>query len=410
MRSDPTDDKRALAPTAAVASPASDAAPRRFTVSLSQRTLWLAAGVALVALVAVIVLTRALGAVLLIFLAITLAEAVRPLVARLERIRVPRPLGALLIYLVVAALLFGLGWLLFTPLVAQINELVSNLPTYLAQAQQWANDAQQALAANDPLRALVNALAAQLTVSLQAALPALLQFPLTLLSGVFGGLLSVVIVITMSIFWLMSAGKLRDFALSLASDRARTGGALLFTDLGRTLGGWVRGTLVAMLLIGLLTALGLALLGVPYALLLGILAGLLELIPYLGPWISGTVAVVVTLLTVDPLKAVQVVVLFIIIQEVEGNLVQPFVMSWAVHVDPLLVLIAITVGAEALGLVGAVIAVPVAGMAQVITQRVIAPSIRRVTAERDSAPDTVTSASPPPASSPASASAEPPAG
>ncbi|HEY7092007.1 MAG TPA: AI-2E family transporter, partial [Ktedonobacterales bacterium] len=208
MRSDPTDERPALAPTAAVASPASDTPSRRLTVSLSQRTLWLAAGVALVALVAVIALTRALGAVLLIFLAITLAEAVRPLVARLERIRIPRPLGALLIYLVVAGLVFGLGWLLFTPLAAQINELISNLPTYLAQAQQWANDAQQALAANDPLRALVNALAAQLTVSLQAALPALLQFPLTLLSGVFGGLLSVVIVITMSIFWLMSAGKL----------------------------------------------------------------------------------------------------------------------------------------------------------------------------------------------------------
>src|SRR5690348_1318720 len=102
MRSDPTDERPALAPTAAVASPASDATSRRLTVSLSQRTLWLAAGVALVALVAVIVLTRALGAVLLILLAITLAEAVRPLVARLERIRVPRPLGALLIYLVVA--------------------------------------------------------------------------------------------------------------------------------------------------------------------------------------------------------------------------------------------------------------------------------------------------------------------
>jgi predicted PurR-regulated permease PerM len=362
-----------------------------------------------VALVAVIVLTRALGAVLLIFLAITLAEAVRPLVAGLERIRVPRPLGALLIYLVVAALLFGLGWLLFTPLAAQINELIGHLPEYFAEAQQWANDAQQALAANDPLRALVDGLAAQLTVSLQAALPALLQFPLTLLSGIFGGLLSVVIVVTMSIFWLMSAGKLREFALSLASDRARAGGALLFTDLGRTLGGWVRGTLVAMLLIGLLTALGLWLLGVPYALLLGILAGLLELIPYLGPWISGAVAALVALVAVDPLKAIQVVVLFIIIQEIEGNLVQPFVMSWAVHIDPLLVLIAIVVGAEALGLVGAVIAVPVAGMAQVITQRVIAPSIRRVTAEREVTSDVVAPASTGPVSSPAAMPAEPPA-
>jgi predicted PurR-regulated permease PerM len=165
-----------------------------------------------------------------------------------------------------------------------------------------------------------------------------------------------------------------------------------------------------MLLIGLLTSLGLALLGVPYALLLGIFAGLLELIPYLGPWISGAVAVVVTLLTVDPLKALQVVILFIIIQEVEGNLVQPFVMSWAVHIDPLLVLIAITIGAEALGLIGAVIAVPVAGMAQVITQRVIAPAIRRTTSERTSAAPPMpvdTSVPIPPSAAPANV--EPPA-
>jgi predicted PurR-regulated permease PerM len=134
-----------------------------------------------------------------------------------------------------------------------------------------------------------------------------------------------------------------------------------------------------MLLIGALTGLGLGLLGVPHALLLGIVAGLLELIPYLGPWISGAVSVLVALVAVDPFKALQVIILFIIIQEIEGNLVQPLVMSWAVHIDPLLVLIAIVVGAEALGLVGAVIAVPVAGMAQVVTQRLIAPAIRRAT-------------------------------
>src|SRR5678816_2448847 len=131
MGSNPSDGRPALTPSAAVASPASDAPSRRLTISISQRTLWLAAGVALVALVVILALARALGAVLLILLAITLAEAIRPLVARLERIRLPRPVGALLIYLVVAGLLFGIGWLLFTPLAEQINELASNLPQYL---------------------------------------------------------------------------------------------------------------------------------------------------------------------------------------------------------------------------------------------------------------------------------------
>jgi len=367
----------------------SDTAARRLIVSISQRTLWLAAGVALAALAAVLVLRHAVGAVLLLFLAITLSEAIRPLVAQLERIRVPRPVGALLIYLALLALLVGIGWLLFDPLATQANELANQAPTYLAQAQTWIKDAQQALLANDPLSEALNALAGQALASLQSSVPTLLQFPFTLVSGVFGVLLSIVLIVTLSVFWLISADKLREFVLALAPERTRVGGALLFSELGRTLGGWVRGTLVAMLLIGAFTALGLALLGVPYALLLGILAGLLEIIPYLGPWISGSVAVVVALVAVDPFKALQVAALFLIVQLAEGNLVQPLVMSWAVRVDPLLVLIAITLGVQVLGLVGALIAVPVAGMAQVITLRVIAPAIRRARPAKSVAPPAV---------------------
>jgi predicted PurR-regulated permease PerM len=383
MCANPPDDRPTPTPAVAVAPPPGGVPPRRLTISISQRTLWLAAGVALVALAAILALTHALGAVLLLFLAITLSEAIRPLVAQLERIRVPRPVGALLIYLALLALLGGIGLLLFNPLVTQASDLANRAPTYLAQVQTWIKDAQQALLANDPLSQALSALAGQALASLQAAVPALLQFPFTLVSGVFGVLLSIVLIGTISVFWLMSADKLRDFALDLAPERGRAAGVLLFSDLGRTLGGWVRGTLVAMLLIGAFTALGLALLGVPYALLLGILAGLLEIIPYLGPWISGSVAVLVALVAVDPFKALQVVALFLIVQLAEGNLVQPLVMSWAVRVDPLLVLIAITLGVQVLGLVGALIAVPVAGMAQVITLRVIAPAIRRATAESE---------------------------
>src|SRR4051812_40987384 len=140
MRSDPLDERSASIPPVAVAPSPAEAPTRRLTIAISQRTLWLAAGVALAALAVALVLTHALGAVLLIFLAITLSEAIRPLVAQLERVRVPRPAGALLVYLALLALLVGVGWLLFTPLVTQASALTSNLPTYLAQAQQWAQD------------------------------------------------------------------------------------------------------------------------------------------------------------------------------------------------------------------------------------------------------------------------------
>jgi len=377
MRSDPSLETPAST-RVVVASPSDNRRSRRLTVSISQRTLWVAAGVALVAVGAVLVLTHALGAVLLVFFAIILAEAIRPLVAPLERLRVPRPLAALAIYLALVLIAIAIGWLLFNPIMSQANDLANQAPTYLEQAQAWFEDMQRALLANDTLSQALSALGSEAVASLQSLAPALLQFPLTLVSGVFGILLSIVLIVTMSVFWLMSADKLRAFALDLIPEHARPGGALLFSDLGRTLGGWVRGTLVAMLLIGVFTALGLALLGVPYALLLGLLAGLLELIPYLGPWISGAVAVLVALVAVDPIKALEVVGLFFIVQLAEGNLIQPLVMSWAVRIDPLLVLVAVTLGAQVLGVVGALLAVPIAGVAQVITLRVVAPAIRHV--------------------------------
>jgi predicted PurR-regulated permease PerM len=337
-----------------------------------------AAGVALVAVAAILVLTHALGAVLLVFFAIILAEAIRPLVAQFERLHLPRPLGALVVYLALLVISTGIGWLLFNPIVSQASELTDQAPTYLAQAQAWFEDMQRALLANDALSQGLTALGSEALASLQSVAPALLQFPLTLVSGVFGVLLSIVLIVTMSVFWLLSADKLRAFALDLLPAQAQAQGALLFSDLGRTLGGWVRGTLVAMLLIGAFTALGLALLGVPYALLLGLLAGLLEFIPFLGPWISGAVAVLVALVAVDPIKALEVVGLFFAIQLAEGNLIQPLVMSWAVRIDPLLVLVAVTLGAQVLGVVGVLLAVPIAGLAQVITVRVVAPAIRHV--------------------------------
>jgi hypothetical protein len=113
MRSAPSSERAVSAP--AVVSPPDVAVSRRLTVSFSQRTLWMAAGVALVAVAAILVLTHALGAVLLIFFAIILAEAIRPLVAQLERLRVPRPLGALVVYLALALIAIGIGWLLFNP-------------------------------------------------------------------------------------------------------------------------------------------------------------------------------------------------------------------------------------------------------------------------------------------------------
>jgi len=134
--------------------------------------------------------------------------------------------------------------------------------------------------------------------------------------------------------------------------------------IGQAFGGYVSGTLVAMLLIGSFTGVGLALLGVPYGLLLSILAGLTELLPYLGPWISGTVSVLVALITVDPFKALQVILLFLLIQQIEGNVV----------------IVVVLIGIDLLGIIGAILAAPVAAAIQILIVEVLAPAIRRALA------------------------------
>jgi hypothetical protein len=119
--------------------------------------------------------------------------------------------------------------------------------------------------------------------------------------------------------------------------------------------------------------------------LLGVIAGLTEVLPIVGPWISGSVAVLVALATHGLLKGVEVVALFVVIQTIEGNTLVPYVMYRTTALNPLTVLLAVLAGGTLLGLVGAVLAVPVAVVLEVLVLRVLAPTARHAS-QRASAP------------------------
>lgn len=356
-----------------------------FSITIAPHTIWYAAGAVIVLAVLWLLVTKALAALLIFFVAIIIGEAARPIVLQLEKRRVPRPLGVLLVLLIVAAVLALLFWILLAPLVAEVGALSANAPTYTTKLQEWISGWTSALQANKLFGGFFSNIASQVFNSLQGMIPSLISVPFTLLSGAFGALLSLVVTVTLTVFWLSSSARLKPFLIGLFPERLQPRVDDIFADMGRSLGGYVRGVLIAMLLIGVFTGAGLGILGVPYALLLGVLAGLTEAIPYLGPWLSGAISVIVALVTVDPLKALEVAVLFLLVQQLEGNLVQPLVMSRSVHLDPLLVLIAILIGSELLGLMGAVLAVPFAALLQSVVTHAIAPAIRAA-AGRDEPP------------------------
>jgi predicted PurR-regulated permease PerM len=364
------------------AAPGADpSARRRFSITITPRTLLLAAAIGVAILVGIVLITQALGTLLALLLAIIIGEAIRPLVARLHRYRIPSALAILLIYLVGAVIAGLLIWLLLNPLVSQVNTLTTNLPVYLDHLQQQTTELERQLRAQSALADLVDTLSHGLATLAQQFVPRLLAAPVGLLTGAFSLLFNGVIVLTMTLFWLLATAALKPFAVGLFPPSSQEHVAEIFTEIGRAFGGYIRGTLIAMLLIGGLTGTGLALLGVPFALLLGILAGFTELLPYLGPWISGTVSVLVALITVDPGKALQVIVLFILIQNIEGNVIEPLVMSRAVKINPLAVIVAVLIGIDLLGIIGAILAVPVAAALQTLIVRVLAPAIRRSSAE-----------------------------
>ncbi|GEM_PF-379712 len=370
----------ASAMAASTATPATTAArsSRRIIISVTPRTIWLALALLIFGVILLVVLSKVISALILVFIALILAEGIRPLVNWLyRRAHIPRPIGVLLIYLVAALVIGFLTSLLIDPVAKQIAQFATDMPTYIDHAQRFLTQIEKDLAANPGLQNFLKTVVDNVGPLIGQTLLRLITLPLNAAGGIFGSFFSVVVIITLALFWLSTTQALKPFVLDLFPETIRGQADSIIREMSQGLGGYLIGTLIDMFIIGILTGVGLAIIGVPYALLLGILAGLTEMIPYLGPWISGSVAVVVTLISSDLPKALVVIIFFMLLQQLEGNTITPLVMSRAVHVNPFTVLVAVIIGAQLLGIVGAVLAVPAAALIQITIVRVLAPLARR---------------------------------
>jgi predicted PurR-regulated permease PerM len=356
--------------------PAEISSVRGWLVSVTPRTIWTTLAIVGGAVLTFLVLSKAIDAILLLFVAIVLAEGIRPLVDALENVRLPRPLAVLLIYLAGLGIAGGLVWLLLQPVLSEAAAFANALPGYAAELQQLTSQVQQTIANTPSLSHALDTIESQAANQLGSIVTALVSLPFTFL-GIF---LSVILILTLAFFWLTATAKLLPFVVGLLPVDQEAYARATVHELSVRLGGYTRGIVVNMGVIGLLTGLGLFALGVPYALLLGLAAGLIELIPFLGPWISGSIALTVALLASGPLKGVEVIAVFVAIQQLEANTLVPLVMSRTARLNPLTVLVALVIGEALLGIVGAILAVPAAVVVQVLVVRVIAPLARTASA------------------------------
>jgi putative heme transporter len=347
------------------------------SVTITQRSLWLAAALVVAILALILLVGQALGTVILLLLAIIIGEALRPVVEQLKRHHIPSPLAILMIYAVALTAAGLLIWLLLRPVADQISSLTQQLPHYPQEAQQLLVHLRERLRAQGEVEQAIQNLAPTLTAQVQRLAPTLVATALGFLGGIFNIFIQVVVVLTMTVFWLLGSASLKRLVVRLFPQGSRGTVSGVLTGVGRAFSGYVYGTLIRMTVIGTLSGIGLTILQVPFALLLGVVTAATELIPYLGPWISGSISVGVALFAVGPGKALEVVILYFLIYELEANVVQPVVLSRTVHADPLLILVSVLLGFSLLGIIGAILAVPLAAGAQVVIVQALAPAIRR---------------------------------
>ncbi len=187
----------------------------------------------------------------------------------------------------------------------------------------------------------------------------------------FGGLLgavgNVAIILFVGIYFAISPERYRAGFIRLVPPPKRARAGQVLDEIGATLARWLLGTSCSMLIAGIATAVGLSLLGVPLALVLGIIAGLLDFIPYLGPIMAGVPAVLIAL-SVDPQLALYTVILFAGIQLVQGYIVQPLIDSWAVEIAPALIIVMQLIFGTIFGFAGIALATPMTATLMVLVK------------------------------------------
>jgi predicted PurR-regulated permease PerM len=179
-------------------------------------------------------------------------------------------------------------------------------------------------------------------------------------------LLSFVTVFVLAFYWLVERASIKRVVLRTVPVRHARNVNTVWMEVEEKLGGWVRGQIILMLAIGVMATLGYLVLGLPNPALLGVVAGLCEIVPMIGPFLAFAPAVLVALATVDVTHAVMVLIYALVIQQIETNVLVPRIMGRTVGVSPLSVVLGILIGGVLAGLPGAFIAVPLAGALQVI--------------------------------------------
>lgn len=290
----------------------------------------------------------------ILFIALILASAVDPWVDWMQGKKIPRGVGIILIYIVMFAAVGTIISLIIPPIIAQVNELTSNFPQILEKIVSGVNILKEYSVKHGILDNLKEHIGT-ISSNLQSAAGGLFST----VSGIFGSIFTFFLVLVITFYMVVEENAMKKIVWSIAPEKNQVYIMQLINRMQKKVGLWLRGQLILSLIIFSLTYIGLLILGVKYALVLALIAGLTEFIPYLGPMLASIPAIFLAF-TQEPMLAVFVAILYYIIQLVENNIIVPKLMQKVVGLNPIISIAVLLIGFKIAGVAGAILSIPVA--------------------------------------------------
>lgn len=292
---------------------------------------------------------------LLVLAAVFLSAALRPGVDWLQQRHLPRAVSMLGIYAVLFAVLSTAVILIVPPVADEVKTLALTFPDLYTKFFAWLTNYSPQLAATPATQALQE---------LSRAITSATQGVVATIAGIFGGLFSFFMVLVMTFYLVVDENAIERSvaALPTTAQRYLTG---LYGRLEEQIGRWLRAQLLLMALVGLLVYLILLVLGMRYAVLLAVVAGLTEFVPYLGPLI-GAIPAILLAYAISPAMAGAVAIGYYLVQIFENNVLTPKIMERAVGLSPIISIVAFLIGGKIGGITGAFLAIPLATAGHVI--------------------------------------------
>jgi predicted PurR-regulated permease PerM len=322
---------------------------------------WLA-----VLLVVAWLLSHVTHALLILVVGTVVAFALTPVVTLLEH-WLPRPVAIAIAYLFGFSMLLGLLSVVVVTAATEINNLARSLPDYAQRAQALQPQAVGLLSRFGVTQDQLNEAQSRLIVYLQGISTQIASDAFELVKTVLNAIVDTVLVTILSIYLVANGPRMVAWVREQAPRSQARRANILIAIVNQVVGGYVRGTLTMALLVGALVGVGMGVLQVRYALLLGILAFFMEFVPVLGVIVSGVVCVGIALFQSWELSLV-VLAYFVVVHVIEGDLIGPRVMARAVGIHPAVALLALVAGSELFGIWGALLGAPIAGVLQAIIE------------------------------------------